>query len=173
MHLFLYFLLAFTIISCGNTIYIVRHAEKESGIESTTMKTIKDPPLSLQGQERALKLKEILGGKGITHIFSTNTLRTISTASPLKELTLGLPIEIYSSKSDSTEKFIEKIKAIKKGNILIVGHSNTVDDLCNLIAGKKVVPGDLDEKIFDNLFILKRKGNTYRFKNEKYGKPSN
>ena len=79
MRLFLYILLAFTISSCGNTIYIVRHAEKESGIDPTTMKTIKDPPLSLQGQKRALKLKEILGGKGITHIFSTNTayLKTI------------------------------------------------------------------------------------------------
>ena len=159
--------------SCSQTIYVVRHAEKESGIDPETMKTIKDPPLSLAGQERALKLKEILGGKGITHIYSTNTLRTISTAKPLKELTLGLPIEIYSAKPDSTDRFVERLRNIKKGNILIVGHSNTVDDLCNKIAGRQVIPGDLDEKEFDNLFMLKRKGDRYKFSREKFGKPSN
>jgi hypothetical protein len=90
MRLFLYFLLAFTISSCGNTIYIVRHAEKESGIDPTTMKTIKDPPLSLQGQERALKLKEVLGGKGITHIFSTNTLRTHINSKAIKRTYFGI-----------------------------------------------------------------------------------
>jgi phosphohistidine phosphatase SixA len=172
MRYFSYLLILFIISSCGNTIYIVRHAEKETGIDPSTMKTFTDPPLTLEGQERALKLKEILGGKGITHIYSTNTLRTISTAKPLKELTLGLPISIYNPKPDSTDKFVQMIKGIKKGNILIVGHSNTVDDLCNKIAGSTVVAGDLKDSEYDNLFILKRKGGTYKFKREKYGKPS-
>lgn len=168
-----FLLLLFILSSCGNTIYIVRHAEKETGIDPTTMKTYGDPPLSLAGQERALKLKEILGGKGITHIYSTNTLRTTSTARPLKELTLGLPINIYNSKPDSMDKFVQMIKEIKKGNVLIVGHSNTVDDLCNKIADSTVVAGDLKDSEYDNLFILKRKGSTYKFKREKYGNPSN
>ena len=68
--------------------------------------------------------------------------------------------------------FIQRIKAIKKGDILIVGHSNTIDDIANKIAGSTVVPGDLDESIYDNLFILKRKGDKYVFTNGKYGKPS-
>lgn len=168
----IFLVLSVVFFSCSNTIYIVRHAEKAAGIDMATMKTSTDPPLTIEGEERALQLKQILGSKNVKHIFSTNTLRTISTARPLKELYLGMPIEIYSSKPDSMDAFIQKIKAIKKGDVLIVGHSNTVDDLANKIAGKKVVSGDLKDNEYDNLFILKRKGDKYVFVNEKYGKSS-
>ena len=47
--------LSVVVFSCGNTYYIVRHAEKETGIDPGTMKTSGDPPLSMEGQERALK----------------------------------------------------------------------------------------------------------------------
>jgi broad specificity phosphatase PhoE len=163
------FILSLFFFSCSNTIYVVRHAEKATGIDPATMKTHTDPPLSIEGQERALKLKQLLGSKNVKQIFSTNTTRTISTASPLKELYLGMPINLYSSKADSMEAFIQKIKTIRKGDVLIVGHSNTIDDIANKIAGKQVVAGDLKDSEYDNLYILKRKGNKYIFKNEKYG----
>ncbi len=165
-------LLSLVLFSCSNTIYVVRHAEKASGIDMASMKPSTDPPLTIEGEERALALKQILGSKNVKHIFSTNTLRTTSTAKPLKELYLGMPIQIYSSRPDSMNTFIQRIKAIKKGDILIVGHSNTIDDIANKIAGSTVVPGDLDESIYVNLFILKRKGDKYVFTNGKYGKPS-
>jgi len=165
-------LLSLVLFSCSNTIYVVRHAEKASGIDMASMKPSTDPPLTIEGEERALALKQLLGSKNVKHIFSTNTLRTTSTAKPLKELYLGMPIQIYSSRPDSMNTFIQRIKAIKKGDILIVGHSNTIDDIANKIAGSTVVPGDLDESIYDNLFILKRKGDKYVFTNGKYGKPS-
>lgn len=169
-----YFILVFSVVlfSCGNTYYIVRHAEKATGIDPATMKTATDPPLSFEGQQRALKLKEILSGKNVKHIFSTNTLRTISTAKPLKELFLNMPIRIYSSKPDSMDAFIQKLKTIRKGNVLVVGHSNTVDDLANKLSGKKVVPGDLKDNEYDKLFVIKRKGKKFVFKAEKYGAPS-
>jgi phosphohistidine phosphatase SixA len=159
------------LFSCGNTFYIVRHAEKETGIDPATMMMSKDPPLSLEGQKRALKLKEMLGGKNIKNIFSTNTLRTISTAKPLKELFLNMPVQIYNSKPDSMDAFIQQLKSIRKGNVLIVGHSNTVDDIANKLSGKIVVPGDLKDNEYDNLFIIKRKGKGFAFKAEKYGAP--
>lgn len=165
-------LLSVVLFSCSNTIYVVRHAEKASGIDMASMKPSTDPPLTIEGEERALALKQILGSKNVKHIFSTNTIRTTSTAKPLKELYLGVPIQIYSSRPDSMNAFIQRIKAIKKGDVLIVGHSNTIDDIANKIAGSTVVPGDLNESIYDNLFILKRKGDKYVFTNGKYGKPS-
>jgi phosphohistidine phosphatase SixA len=171
---FLFLLLAIFLFSCSNTIYVVRHAEKAAyGIDATTMQKTTDVPLTPEGEERALLLKQILGSKNVKHIFSTNTLRTTSTARPLKEIYLNMPIQLYSSKPDSMDTFISKIKIIKKGDVLIVGHSNTIDDIANKLAGKTVVPGDLKETEYDNLYILKRKRNTYVFKNEKYGKPSN
>lgn len=171
MRLFI-FIASIFLFSCSNTIYIVRHAEKASGIDMTSMKPTTDPPLTIEGEERALALKQILGSKNVKHIFSTNTLRTISTARPLKELYLGIPIQMYSSTADSMDAFIQRVKDIRKGDVLIVGHSNTVDDLANKLAGKTDVAGDLKDNEYDNLFILKRKGDKYTFKNEKYGKPS-
>ena len=157
--------------SCSNTFYIVRHTEKATGIDPQTMKTFTDPPLTIEGQERALKLKEMLGGKNIRHFYSTNTLRTISTARPLKELFLNTSIQLYSSKPDSMDAFIQLLKTIRKGNVLVVGHSNTVDDIANKLSGKTVVPGDLKDNEYDNLFIIKRKGKGFVFKAEKYGAP--
>ncbi len=172
MHGLTALLLIFLLASCGNTIYVVRHAEKATGIDPETMQTIKDPPLSPEGQERALKLKQILGSKNVKHIFSTNTLRTLSTARPLKELYLGMAIRVYSSKPDSMDAFISQVKTIRKGDVLIVGHSNTVDDIANKLCGSTVVPGDLKDNEYDNLFIIRRKGGKYVFRRQQYGNPS-
>lgn len=169
---YLFLLCSLFLFSCGTTIYVVRHAEKETGIDPTTMKTFTDPPLTNGGQERAMKLREMLGGKDIKHIYSTNTLRTISTARPLKELSLKIPIEIYSSRPDSMDAFIVQLKNIRKGNVLVVGHSNTVDDIANKLCQSTVVTGDLKDNEYDNLFIIKRKGDKYQFSKEKYGKSS-
>lgn len=166
------FCLLFVLASCSNTIYVVRHAEKATGIDPETMQTIKDPPLSFEGQERALALKQMLSGKNVKHIYSTNTLRTISTAKPLKELFLKVPLQTYSTKPDSMDAFIQQLKTIHKGNVLVVGHSNTIDDIANKLCGSAVVPGDLKDNEYDNLFIIKRKGDKYIFKREKYGAPS-
>lgn len=165
-------LLSVFLCSCSSTIYVVRHAEKETGIDPTTMKTSGNPPLSFEGQQRALKLKEMLGGRNFRHFYSTNTLRTISTANPLKELFLNVPVTIYSSKMDSMDAFIQQVKAIKKGDVLIVGHSNTVDDLVNKLCGETIVPGDLKDNEYDNLWVIKKKGGQFTCKREKYGAPS-
>jgi phosphohistidine phosphatase SixA len=165
-------MLSLLLVSCSTTIYVVRHAEKATGIDPETMQTIKDPPLTLEGQERALALKQLLSGKNIKHIYSTNTLRTISTAKPLKELFLKVPLQLYSSKTDSMDIFIQQLKSIRKGNSLVVGHSNTVDDIANKICGTSVVSGDLKDNEYDNLFIIKKKGGSFIFKREKYGKAS-
>ena len=169
---YLLLLCSLFLFSCGTTIYVVRHAEKETGIDPTTMKTFTDPPLTYEGQERALKLREILIGKDIKHIYSTNTLRTISTARPLKEMSLKIPIEMYSSRPDSMDAFIVQLKNIRKGNSLVVGHSNTVDDIANKLCQSTVVTGDLKDNEYDNLFIIKKKGDKYQFSREKYGKLS-
>lgn len=169
---YIFVLLSFFLFSCGNTYYIVRHAEKAPVEAGASQMMAADPPLSEAGQIRAIELREKLKSKSIRYIFSTNFKRTLSTAQPLNELRGHTHIEIYSSKKDSMDAFINKLKAIKKGNVLVVGHSNTIDDIANKLCGKTVVPGNLDETQYDNLFVIKRKGNRYSFTNKKYGKPS-
>ncbi len=154
--------------SCGNTIYIVRHGEK--AVPAAGMSS--DVELSEAGNERALALKEELKGKNINYIFSTRYIRTIATAKPLDEYLLSVQTEFYNPNKDSTASFIQKLKSIKKGNVLVVGHSNTIDDLANLLTGSTVVAGDLKETDFDNLYEIKRKGNKYVFKGRTYGVPT-
>ena len=162
-----YILPAFLLIlvSCSHTYYIVRHAEKETQITGTNMMS-NDPPLSAAGADRAETLKNVLMNKKIHYIFSTNTIRTKTTAQPLADH-LGLKIETYKPIPDSA--FINQLRLLKK-NVLIVGHSNTVDDIVNMLCDKKEISGDLKDSEYDNLFIVKKKGKHYIFSNEHYGK---
>ncbi len=151
------------IISCSkNTIYIVRHAEKAA---ATGNMMSSDVPLSEAGQQRATTLKNILAAKHINYIFSTPTIRTTSTAKLLSEL-MNVPVQLYSPK-DTVDRFIARVKSIRKGNVLIVGHSNTVDDLINKIMNQNLLT-DLPDGEYDNLFIIQRKGKKYLFSREKY-----
>lgn len=150
------------LVSCSrNTFYIVRHAEKATAAPNMTS----DVPLSVEGEKRAITLKETLAKKKIEYVFSTQTIRTTSTAKPLAELK-GLAIQPYSPK-DTVDLFIKRIKAIRKGSVLIVGHSNTVDDLVNKMTGQNLL-SDLPDSEYDNLFIVKRKGTKYLFERKKY-----
>lgn len=149
LSLFLISLLA----SCTHTYYVVRHAEKATPSDGTVMNTPNDPPLSVSGQQRAQALKNVLSDKGIRHIYSTNTIRTRSTAQPLSEL-LNLNVQTYGPRPDTA--FIQQLKLLRK-NTLIVGHSNTIDDIANMLAGEQKVDGDLPESVYDQLFIIRYK----------------
>ncbi len=148
--------------SCNrNTFYIVRHAEKATAAGNMSS----DVPLSEAGEKRAIALKELLKDKDVRSIFSTQTIRTTTTGKPLSEAR-SVPVQFYSP-GDTTDKFILRLQSIRKGSVLIVGHSNTVDDLVNKMMGQTLL-SDLAETEYDNLFIVKRKGKKYLFERQKY-----
>src|SRR5262245_14653747 len=64
------------------TVIVVRHAEKEFG-------TIEDPPLSQAGEQRALLLARMFGGRAspgkIDAVIASDTRRSQRTAEPLAE----------------------------------------------------------------------------------------
>jgi phosphohistidine phosphatase SixA len=151
--------------ACSHSYYVVRHAEKANASPGSTMSSPNNPPLSAQGEQRAQVLKETLKDSKIDYIFSTNTTRTMTTAEPLSKLR-GLTIENYGPMPDSA--FFQKLKGLKK-NVLIVGHSNTVDDIVNGLTGKKTVPGDLQDSEYSNLFIVTYKGKKVSFERRAYG----
>ena len=156
------FLFLTLLTACSRTFYIVRHAEKAT--QNANMSS--DVELSDTGRERAEALMKVMVDKKIGYVFSTNTIRTKSTAKPSADH-FGLATEIYGPGPDSV--FIDLLKA-KDKNTLIVGHSNTVDDIVNMLCGKNAVPGDLPDTEYDNLFIVEKLGNRYSFKRIKYGK---
>lgn len=142
--------------SCSHySYYVVRHAEKAT--VGSNMSS--DVPLSDAGKARAEKIKELLAGKKIAAIYSTNTIRTKSTAQPTADL-FNLPVQIYKPMPDSA--FFSMLRSAKK-NTLIVGHSNTVDDVVNGILGEKKVPGDLPDEEFNKLYEVRVKGKKMTF----------
>ena len=156
---FIVFVLFFA--SCSpTTYYVVRHAEKESATSNMSS----DVPLSAQGKQRAIALKDDLKNKNIRYIFSTNFLRTKGTAQPLST-EINVPVQTYNPADTS---FITGIKKLGKGNVLIVGHSNTVDDIVNKIIGENNLK-DLPETQYGDLFIIKKKGNKYSLERNHFG----
>ncbi len=150
--------LFFTSCASAQTVYIVRHAEKEVNTMAS------DVPLSEAGQQRARALQGILKDSSITAIYSTNFIRTRTTAQPLAEA-LGLSIQTYDPRDTA---FVRTISATANGNILIVGHSNTVDELVNGFLGQKWM-SDLPDSAYGNLFIIRRKGKKTEFFEGRFG----
>jgi 2,3-bisphosphoglycerate-dependent phosphoglycerate mutase len=148
------------LLSCKTTTYYIsRHAEK-SGTNMTA-----NPPLSAEGEKQALDLRAYLTGKGIKSIYSTNFIRTRSTAEPTS-VAINVPIQVYTQVND----LVDTLKATGKGNVLIVGHSNTVDDIVNRFTGVGTMT-DLADSEYGNLFIVKKKRSKYSF--ERIKLPSN
>ena len=149
MRILLLSLISGLLLLCSCTtsrIYVVRHAEKE------TQTTVSDVPLSAAGAQRAQALKDKLGNKKIDQIYSTNYVRTKATAQPLAD-SKHITIAIYNPSDTS---FPNRLRSQSK-NILVVGHSNTVDDLINRITMQSTVPGDLPDTQYGDLFILTKK----------------
>jgi broad specificity phosphatase PhoE len=158
----------FYLTSCGHTYYVVRHAEKAQPSTSVTMSTPNNPPLSEEGKARALALSERLKSKKIRYIFSTNTIRTLTTAEPLSKRINITPV-IYGSVPDNA--FISKLRSLQS-NALVVGHSNTIDDIVNELCNDVKVNGDLRDEEYDHLYVIKYTGKKIRFHALTYGKPA-
>lgn len=155
------------LFSCSSAkIFFVRHAEKS--VESKI-----DPPLTPEGEKRAIDLAKTLKGKKIKHIYSTQTTRTISTAKPLSDA-LAIPIDLYAH--DTMPKFLYRV--LESGeNALVVGHSNTVLKMIEEL-DLRPTKKEISDAEYDNLFVvyLKRKngqgGYNLQLKELKYGAPS-
>ncbi len=137
----------------STTIILVRHAEKDTSVAgSTTMQA--DPPLLAAGKIRAEKLVELLKSYPIQSIFSTKYNRTRSTAIPIAAK-LGVDIQIYDPSKQAD--LASLLKSWKGKTILIVGHSNTIPGLVNLLTGSSNYP-NLSDNEYDKIFLVRLDG---------------
>ncbi len=160
-YLLLFFAVVLLFVSCSpkqnsKTIYIVRHAEKQL--------VGSDPQLAQSGQLRAKKLAQILVDKNIKHIYSTDYIRTRSTAAPTAEAA-GLTIEIYDPKNH--DALVEQIRTLE-GNVLVIGHSNTVNKLANYFVDKVEKYDDLTDLEYDFIFEVTLEGSSATVKKKLY-----
>ena len=137
-------------VAAQSTVFLVRHAERADTQPGESPAMGADPDLSKAGRARAESLATALKDAKITAIFATEFKRTQQTAAPLSKA-LGITVTTVTSKD--TPQLLKKIQA-SKGNVLVVGHSNSVPDV---IKGLGVsTPVTIGDDEFDNLFLVSR-----------------
>ena len=141
----------------ATTVYIVRHAEKQGAAA--------DAPLSEAGRTRAKQLAHVLKEAGINVILVTEFQRTQQTAKPLAVANGLTPIQ-YPAATPSTA--VTRILTNHVGRrILVVAHSNTVDDIAGGLGATGVA--DLLETHFDRLFVVQSVAGTVQLQRLRYG----
>jgi len=134
----------------AGVVFLVRHAERaDAGMASATVAGA-DPELSDAGKARASALATLLKDAKITAIFTTKYQRTRDTAQPLAKAA-GVAAVAIDPKDEAG--LIDKVKAAA-GNVLIVGHSNTVPEAIKALGVTE--PVAIADDQFDNLFVVIR-----------------
>jgi broad specificity phosphatase PhoE len=145
----------------NGTIYIVRHAEKQSG---------KDPLLTEEGNIRAGDLMRELKNKHIYKIFVSEFKRTQNTADSL-HLQLGIDTVHYIADTSCADLFnVISVKRVKNKPILIISHSNIIQKIIYKLGIINFPQQNFGDTEFDNLFIVRYKNNIPVLVQKKYGK---
>ncbi len=126
------------------TVYLVRHAEKAAGF---------NPPLSPEGQARAEDLAEELAYAKIEGIITSQYLRTQQTAAPLAADLALAPVVIDANNYVGIRNYI--LANHLGGRVLVVGHSNTIDDIITQLGAVPPL-GAIPDNDYDNLFLVHR-----------------
>jgi probable phosphoglycerate mutase len=121
------------------TIFLVRHAEKGTG---------DDPALTKVGRARAESLASMLKDAGITAIYTSEVKRTQQTAAPTAK---ALHVEPAIIPADDRAALVAKLRS-SSGNVLVVGHSNTVPQIIKALG--ITTPVTIADNDFDNLFLV-------------------
>lgn len=130
------------------SIFLVRHAERADSVPGQPPTMANDPDLSDVGRARAQSLALVLKDAAISAIYTTEYKRTQQTAEPIAKTFGVTPVVI---KANETARLVKEIAA-SKGNVLVIGHSNTVPDV---IKGLGVTtPQPIKDDEYDNLFIV-------------------
>lgn len=166
---FLIFLLAcFFWVACRpanerRTIYVVRHAEKDTG---------SNPALSAAGQARAGALYRKLKDSNIDVILVTQYRRTALTGDSLR---IYNHIDTLHYDADTTAlSLFEKINRLppKMKHILVIAHSNTIPAIIRKAGIKGFAGREIPDYAYDNLFIIQQNKDTMMLHQEAYGATS-
>lgn len=130
--------------SC-KTIYLIRHAEKDT-------LPAKNPILTEEGYQRSYTLAKIFKSTRLDAVYSTLYNRTIHTVDSLTSMK-GIGTQIYQPKD------IKNLSnaLLTKNNMnytLISGHSNTTPGFASALMGKKQFEQGFEESDYDNLLIV-------------------
>ncbi len=142
-------LIAFATLTClaadavaQQAIFIVRHAEKLDNSD--------DPPLSVEGYQRAARLVGMLSDVGIAAIFGTERQRTIQTAQPLAD---RLGLEVSAIPRAGTDRLVETLHSRHADDVVfVVGHSDTLPTILKALGVQE--PITIGAAEYDNVFVV-------------------
>lgn len=131
-------------------VFIVRHAEKQTDSNE------KEVPLSEAGRARAKRLGEMLRDARVAAIYSTDTVRTLSTAQTLARQSRLDPV-IYAASGPGGEIDMKALadrirREHPSDNVLVVGHSNTIGPLVRALGCREDVAVGAQE--YDGLWVV-------------------
>jgi len=131
-----------------STYYLIRHAEKEITDDP-------NPALTEEGRERAENWAAVFKDVQFDAIYSTNYIRTVSTAEPTAH-SQKLKIILYHPTKIDFRKFIKETKG---KTVLIVGHSNTIPGFANSLIGREKY-NQIEDDNNANLYIIEKSRNS-------------
>lgn len=144
------------------TIYVVRHGEKDTVGGN-------NPKLSVAGFNRAGALRQRLQDLPITQIYSTKYFRTMMTADSLR---IQKKLDSFIYVPDQTGAGLQSalmLHFVPNSTVVVVAHSNTIPAILKMLGVQDVLPNELPETEYDNLFIVTTKNKQVVLQREKYG----
>jgi broad specificity phosphatase PhoE len=141
-------------------VVLIRHAERVA--------VGADPALSAAGRTRAQLLARMLGEAPVSGVYVTDALRSRQTGKPTAAAG-GVPLSQYVA-TDATGVVASIMASPTSGTVLVVAHSNTVDDIATALGAPGV--GELGEAEFDRMFIIGRRSCGTTLLRLRYGAPS-
>lgn len=125
------------------TVILIRHVEKVKDGS-------KNPDLTEEGKNRAIRFRNLFQNAEIAEIYSTNYTRTLESVRPIADK-MALEVKKYDP---ADKNFINTILANHKNKtILVCGHTNTVPDLVNQLIGKEKY-SELNENEYGKIYIV-------------------
>jgi 2,3-bisphosphoglycerate-dependent phosphoglycerate mutase len=124
--------------------FIVRHAEKNTNQSDDVA------DLTPEGWGRAVAMTRILREVSISRVFSTNSPRCKSTATPMRQ-GKHLDLEIYDKNTQNND--LNQIVAKKGQRVFWVGHSNTVPQVLNYLTNSSDYV-DIPSDDYSRLYIV-------------------
>jgi phosphohistidine phosphatase SixA len=129
-------------------IFLVRHAERADAGMAAAKVAGADPDLSGAGLARATVLAAMLKDARITAVITTEYKRTRLTGDPTAKAA-GLPLTVINSKDSAG--LLQKVKSAQ-GNVLVVGHSNSLPELLKALGVTE--PVTIAEDEYDAIFVV-------------------
>ncbi len=108
-------------------VFVVRHAQKDEGWSGDG----RLKPLSDKGARCAAHLAATLRGRSVAAVYATETARTLATGAAVSGVLEGVEVIGDDRTAAPTAEWVSALRERHAGDraILVVGHSNTVDDL--------------------------------------------